>query len=324
MTEQTPRRAREHKFVSGVRARVDSMKKKAAETFAKYEDLPVVATLVQIYRRDQESANAVAGSAMAFRLFLFFMPLLLVFVGLAGFVSGFTSARDVSSSAGVSGTLAKQVQTAFAQSDGTALLAFSLGLVGIVAAGRSLSKVFVSASARAWQLPMVTKAPFRVVGTIAGLVCGIGLVSAIVNRLQQSYGLAAAGVSLLPAFTGYLVAWLLISMLLPRATRDPGALLPGAALVALTITSMHAISQFYLPQHLSRASELYGAIGTTIVTLGWFFFFGRAIAFAMVLNAVIYERFGSISTFVFSLPLLRILRRRSARLRRFFDLDHTA
>ena len=62
--------------------------------------------------------------------------------------------------------------------------------------------------------------------------------------------------------------------------------------MALTITVMHAISEFYLPDRLDRASQLYGAIGTTIVTLGWFFTLGRAIVLAMELNAAIYERYG--------------------------------
>ena len=74
------------------------------------------------------------------------------------------------------------------------------------------------------------------------------------------------------------------------------------------------------PDRFDRASELYGAIGTTIVTLGWFFILGRAIVLAMAINAVIYERFGSISQFVFSLPVLRALPRRFEWFRRFFQL----
>ncbi len=42
---------------------------------------------------------------------------------------------------------------------------------------------------------------------------------------------------------------------------------------------------------------------------------------AMSLDAVIYERFGSISTFVFSLPVVRTLPRKSEWIRRLFDLD---
>lgn len=104
-----------------------------------------------------------------------------------------------------------------------------------------------------------------------------------------------------PALVIYGLAWLGVSMMLPHATQDPGALLRGSLLVALIITAMHAASELYLPDRLSRASQLYGAIGTTIVTLGWFFILGRGIVLAMELNAVIYERYGSISKVVFSL-----------------------
>ena len=92
-------------------------------------------------------------------------------------------------------------------------------------------------------------------------------------------------------------------------------------LVGATIATMQAISQLYLPNRMGRASELYGAIGTTVVTLGWFFFLGRAIVLAMAIDAVLYERFGSITAFVFGLPVLRILPRHSTLIRRVFDLD---
>ena len=130
-----------------------------------------------------------------------------------------------------------------------------------------------------------------------------------------------ASVSFVGAFVLYGVAWIVLSMLLPRASTDPGALIPGAALVGITLAGMQAVSQLYLPNRLSRASELYGAIGATIVTLGWFFILGRAMVLAMVLNGVIHERFGSISQVVFSLPVVRLLPRKSAWIRRMFDLD---
>ncbi len=98
---------------------------------------------------------------------------------------------------------------------------------------------------------------------------------------------------------------------------------PGAALVALTLTAMQAISQLYIPDKLSRASALYGTFGATIVTLGWFFILGRAIILGIVVDAVIHERFGRITNFVFSWPLIRLLRRSSI-VRRVFGLDERA
>jgi uncharacterized BrkB/YihY/UPF0761 family membrane protein len=86
------------------------------------------------------------------------------------------------------------------------------------------------------------------------------------------------------------------------------------------MAGMQAISQLYIPNRMSRASELYGTFGATIVTLGWFFILGRTIVVAIVCNAVIHERFGRITNFVFSWPLIRLLRK-SRRVRRVFDLD---
>src|SRR5271165_3703715 len=59
----------------------------ARRWLARYEHLPVVDVIAGTYRRDRESAGAVMGSAIAFRLFLFFVPLLLLVVGIAGFRS---------------------------------------------------------------------------------------------------------------------------------------------------------------------------------------------------------------------------------------------
>ena len=72
---------------------------------------------------------------------------------------------------------------------------------------------------------------------------------------------------------------------------------------------------------LASASELYGGIGLAIVTLGWFFIIGRVVVVAMTVNAVVYDRFGSISSVVFGLPLIRYLPRRWPWFRDQFQLE---
>ena len=262
------------------------------------------------------------GSAIAFRLFLFFVPLLLLVVGIAGFASGFVTAGTVSKTAGIYGSLGAEISEAFHQPGFTRWFAVLFGLFGVVTAGRSLSRVLRAASAAAWRLPLSgSRASLRAAGGVAGLICGMTLIAILVNRVREDLGLGLAGLAFVPALVIYGLAWLGVSMMLPRATQDPGALLPGSLLVAVTITVMHAVSELYLPDRLSRASQLYGAIGATVVTLGWFFILGRGIVLAMELNAAIYERYGSISQVVFSLPFFRVLARKSARLRRFFGLQ---
>jgi uncharacterized BrkB/YihY/UPF0761 family membrane protein len=293
----------------------------ALARLGRYENVPVVGLAVDLLRRDSESAGALAGSALAFRLFTFFVPLLLLLVGVASFASGFVSAQQVNHGLGVSGSLAEQMRSAFAQSGRTPVLITLLGFIGLLSAGRSLSRALVSISNSAWRLSMSGKSSMRVVGAIAGLAAGMGMVSILTNRVRNDLGLGAAALSMGPTFAIYTAAWLVTLLLLPRNTEDPGAVLPGAILTGGVLTAMQAVSQFYLPDRFNRARELYGAIGVTVVTLGWFFILGRSIVIAIELNPVVYDRYGSVSTVVFSLPLLRALPRRSERLRRFFDLD---
>jgi uncharacterized BrkB/YihY/UPF0761 family membrane protein len=313
---------------SGVRALVDrSMERvtegqaRLSELIDKNHDRPVIDVGLRFYQRDREAAGTIVGSALAFRLFLFFVPVVLFFVGLLGFFAQWTDAHDLNQTAGLTGTLAAQINTALTQPNTTRWLAIVAGLVGIVWTGRSLSKVMVSASCLAWRLPITTKATVRLIGAIVALVVGIALVCTITNRVRRDLGLGAASLSFVAVFALYGLAWMAMSMLLPRATKDPGALLPGAVLVGALLATMQAIAQLYLPDKLDRTSALYGAIGTTIVTLGWFFLVGRGMVLGMSLDAVIYERFGSISQFVFGLPLIRVLPRKSAWIRDFFDLE---
>jgi hypothetical protein len=107
--------------------------------------------------------------------------------------------------------------------------------------------VLHAASAAAWGLPAGDRARLRAVGAVAGLVCTIGVIAILIGRVRESFGLGLASASFVPALLIYAIAWLGVSMFLPRATEDPGALLPGCVLVALTITVMHAVSELNLP-----------------------------------------------------------------------------
>jgi uncharacterized BrkB/YihY/UPF0761 family membrane protein len=308
-------------LVAAAKTRTKREQDRWSTLLAKHEDRPLIDIGLRTYQRDREVAGTVVGSAIAFRMFLFFVPLVLFVVGLAGFVSRWVDADQASHDAGVSGALREQIRSAFEQPGSTRWLATLIGAVGMATTGRTLSKVMVASSALAWRLPMTNKASVRVIGALVGLIAGIGVLAVLANRVREEFGLGVTSVSFLAVFALYAVAWMAITSLLPRATRDPSVLLPGAVLVAATTTGMQAFSQFYLPDRIGRASELYGAVGSTIVTLGWFFILGRAVVIALALNAVVHERFGSVSQLVFSLPVLRILPRKSGWIRRYFGLD---
>ena len=90
--------------------------------------------------------------------------------------------------------------------------------------------------------------------------------------------------------------------------------------MAVVLTGLQAVTQLYLPRQIESASEIYGTVGVAIAILGWFFILGRAMAFSFAVNAVLYEQVGSVSTFVFGLPGLRLIPPRFPKVARFFDL----
>src|SRR5262245_59815493 len=88
--------------------RLSSESERFSRILAKYEHRPLIDLALRIYRRDREAAGSIAGSAVAFRLFLFFVPFMLFAVGLLGFVTSWVDADGVYEQTGVTGTLAVQ------------------------------------------------------------------------------------------------------------------------------------------------------------------------------------------------------------------------
>ena len=219
---------------TGVRALVDRSRRRvstgqarANDLLDRYHDRPLLDLGIRIYRRDHESAGTIVGSALAFRLFLFFIPLLLFVVGLFGFLASWTDPDDVSDAAGLTGALAVQINDALTQPNSTRWIATFSGLIGMAWAGRSLSKVMVTAACLAWRLPLTTKASLRVIGSVVGLIVGIGLVSAVVNRIRLNLGLGAASLSFVAVSAVYAVAWMAMSMLLPEPPETPAPCCPA-------------------------------------------------------------------------------------------------
>lgn len=301
------------------RTALQTQRSRAETWLDEHRDRVLVDLVLRLIERDRESAATVVSSALAFRLFLFFLPLVLFAVGLSGFASSALDRRDIEA-LGITGQLAEQIDQALRQSQGTRWIATLGGLFGALWAGRTLGKVTNVASCLAWRIPVRTKGTLRVSGALVGVVVGMALMSVLVNTILTEHGVVLAGLSFVGVAAVYCAFWFALSLLLSRATTDPAALLPGAALVGVAVAGLQAFSQLYLPRQFSQASDLYGAVGASIVVLGWFFIMGRVIVGSMVVSAVVYERFGSIASVVFGLPVLRAIPQRWPAVARFFDL----
>ncbi len=112
--------------------------------------------------------------------------------------------------------------------------------------------------------------------------------------------------------------------MLPRTNSDPGALLPGALLLGAVMAAAQWVLQFWLPQRISRSSGVVGSFGVSVAALGYFFVVGRMMAASLIVDAVMFERVGSLSRALFALPGVRKLPERWPALGRFFALDPVA
>jgi hypothetical protein len=218
--------------------------------------------------------------------------------------------------------MAAEVEEAASASTGRDIGLILTGVFLCLSAGRSLTRVLAACSAGASGMDARSaKFTMRVAARVTALLALLIIAAALLSRLRGAYGPAVAAGSLAANALVLAGSWFFVCLALPRATRDPGAALPGAVLFGVAITAVQWFMHFYLPHRIASASEVMGSLGITVASLSYLFIIGRTMAGTLVLNAVLFERLGSISELVFALPVIRRLPDRFPRVGEYFDLS---
>jgi uncharacterized BrkB/YihY/UPF0761 family membrane protein len=282
------------------------------------DDGGLVEVATQLYERDRDAFGTVLGSALALRLFLFVVPADIAVFGLINVFNLDRWATPLTESP-TTGEVATRV---FAEDWAQSLWIFLSAMVLTLWAGRSLARVLATCSASSWQLPArQAKVKVKGIAAVSGLFFALLLASMLIGRLRRVGGFPVTASSWVLVALVMGTGWFLLTMSLPRRTTDPGALLPGAILVAVAFAGLSWFMHIYLPDKITRMSETYGSLAISVATLGYFFSIGRLLAGAITVNAVVFERFGSLSHYLFAVPGLRAIPRRWPAVARYFDLD---
>ena len=280
---------------------------------------------VSLYERDRDTFGSMLGSAIALRLFLFVVVALMLLVGGTGLVFGEDGIRRMIDTAGVTGIVADQLDTAARSADRSSWGMLLIGAVLTPWAGRALTLVLLAASAGAWRVRgLDVRVTLRLVTAITSMFVVVLGLSLLLSEIRASGALVTTAAALVAATALFTVAWFGITWLLPRTNSDPGALLPGALLLGAVMAAAQWVLQFWLPQRISRSSGVVGSFGVSVAALGYFFVVGRMMAASLVVDAVVFERVGSLSRALFALPGVRKLPERWPALGRFFALDPVA
>ena len=244
-------------------------------------------------RRDAAVGGTVLAGALAYRIFIWLLPLALVVVLGLGLVAGSAEAAANLRDAGVTGVLAKSVSAAAEDTKGWALVTgLVVGLVVLVYQSYALLRAVRAVTALAWRIPVSPPAkPVRTTLLFMGWMLAFTVTSSSITALRtnlvQPFELLATAGSyvVLPAF------WVVISWwLLPHAVVHWTHLIPGALVVGTAMTLISLFNALFLFPWLARQEETYGVLGVAAGLLFSFFLIGRAVELAAALNAVLNEQ----------------------------------
>jgi uncharacterized BrkB/YihY/UPF0761 family membrane protein len=250
-----------------------------------------VDAVYEIADRDAEVGGSIIAGALAYRLFIWLLPLALVLV--AGFGIAASQASDSSEKAARSLGLAGIVSGSIAGAANSSArwYAILIGIPILLWATRSLLRTLIVIHRLCWTdvrraAPKATpKAAVRLLGL---LLCFIA-VSAAANYVRSKLpgpGVIVTVALILP----YGGLWLLVSMRLPRRDAPWTALLPGALVFAIGLEIVSAVVAFFIVPEAESKQGTYGSLGLAAALLLGLFFLSRLVVGSAVVNATLWER----------------------------------
>lgn len=274
--------------IARARHRVDEWRADAAQ---RADDLqarvPVVRSVFAAYERDRRVGGEIMAGAIAFRMFVFMLPLTLALVALGGLVADADTkgAADVSKQLGISGLAAKSISESAQLGSGSRWIALAVALFFLYGTSLGLARAMRIAHALAWgevvePVHRSWRVALVVVGTVVGVVAVLGAVTKV--RAESPTGGLLATLLCILVYAG---VWFALSLRLPHADAPPIALVPGAIVVAVGVQALHVVTVYYLTRKVSSSTSLYGPIGAAIGILLWAYFFGRLTVASAVINA---------------------------------------
>lgn len=242
----------------------------------------------EAYEHDRRLAGGLLAGGLAYRLFLWLLPLALVAVTIVGVVADLSSSspESVAHQSGLSAALAITIARAANDTGRGAAPLLLLGLWALIWAGKSVVKALRLVAFLAWQIPPRALAHgIRASLAFSCVAAGLLFSPTLLRPLYRGPFILDLLVWVLSTVALILLfAWVLGRLPHPNEV-DGLALIPGAVLLALGFQAVRIATSVYLAGRLERLTDLYGALGIALVLMVWLFLAGRLVVAAMTLNA---------------------------------------
>ena len=290
-SEPEPEPEPHQKRVAALRSKVDVLTEQGKRLIDESRaTLPPVDIGFAAIERDNHVGGFLLAGAIAFRLFVFVLPIYLLALVVAGAIFAFDpdQTTDVANSAGMSNYLATTIDDASQTSYKSLWLLVPVTLYALVSTGRAVDKAIAATHARAWGIALPKRKPHYVVFGTVGFALTVLTATRLMSIIRHG---ALVPVSMALGGAIYFGLWLLASLALPR--RDGvsvWSLLPGAILVGAGTQALYLFNVLYLNRKIETASAAYGALGVAASALLGLYLVGRLIVAAPVLNATLWQR----------------------------------
>jgi uncharacterized BrkB/YihY/UPF0761 family membrane protein len=277
------------------RARAGALQARAAEIAERAQQERSrhrsVDAVFQMADRDAEVGGGIIAGALAYRLFIWLLPLALVLVAGLGIVATEASESPASAakSAGLAGIVTHSV--ASAANSSARWYALLIGIPLLLWFTRSVLRTLIVMHRLVWtDVRNLTPKP-TVVSTLKLL--GLLLCYLLISGLATAARAHSFGVGLLVTvivLVPYACLWLVVTLLLPHRGAEWYRLLPGALLFAVGAEALQVFTAYYIAPEASSKQGTYGSLGVAAALLLGLYLLGRLVVAAAVLNATLWER----------------------------------
>ena len=276
------------RWAASIRSDAERLSQRAQAERGRHSSVDAVFEMAE---RDAEVGGGIIAGALAYRLFIWLLPLALVAVAGLGFAAeaSHESPEEAAESVGLEGLISSSI--ANAADSPKRWYALGIGIPILVWATIGLLRVLIGAHRLVWTDVRATAPRAKLVPSLRLLVLLLcfGFVSAVASALRawsSGPGLLATLLTLL----FYAGLWLLVSVRLPHRETDWTALIPGAVVFGLGLELLHVVLAYVIAPWALAKQGTYGALGVAAALLFGLFLISRLVVGAAVVNATLWER----------------------------------
>lgn len=252
---------------------------------------PSVDVLFDMADRDAEVGGGIMAGALAYRFFIWLLPLALVAIAGLGLAADAASVEpeEAAESLGLAGLVSNSVAgSAKSSSRWYALL---VGVPILLVATRSLLRALIISHRLVWTdvreaAPRPTaSATLQLVAMLAAFLA----VSTLTSTVRQA-SLVAGTIALALLVVPFAVLWTLVALRLPHRDAPWRSLLPGALLFGIGLELLQATTTLVISPAAQSKQGTYGSLGIAAAVLLGLYFLSRLIVLTAVLNATLWDR----------------------------------